>query len=218
MKKKWNVLLAGLVLLFAVSSPVFASEQQVGSGAAAADTSYTLEEMLRYALEDERMAQAEYEGIMKTFDVKRPFENIAKAEEKHEEAILRLYQAKGIPVPDFDPQSYVVIPNTMAEIYRIGVEAEIKNIAMYEKFLGQDLDEDVRAVFQALKKGSENHLKAFERGDRNGSMTGQQNNGKPNNGNQNNRQGAGNQGTNKQSGLGNGLNRQNNPACIFNNQ
>ena len=41
--------------------------------------------------------------------------------------------------------------------------AEVKNIAMYEKFLDQDLPDDIRLVFANLMQASEKHLAAFER-------------------------------------------------------
>ena len=40
---------------------------------------------------------------------------------------------------------------------------EIENIAMYERFLQQELPKDVRQVFESLKNASENHLRAFRR-------------------------------------------------------
>ena len=43
------------------------------------------------------------------------------------------------------------------------MEAEIANIAMYDKFLSYELPLDVKTVFEALKKGSISHLEAFER-------------------------------------------------------
>ncbi len=44
-----------------------------------------------------------------------------------------------------------------------GVQAEIDNIAMYEKFMTYDLPENIYNVFEALKRGSDSHLLAFEK-------------------------------------------------------
>ena len=55
------------------------------------------------------------------------------------------------------------MPATLNEANQIGVDAEINNIAMYEKFLEQELPDDVRTVFEKLKDASENHLAAFEK-------------------------------------------------------
>ncbi len=134
-----------------------------GASAAQSTDEFTLEEMLQYAIEDERLALAEYEFIMKEFNVSRPFSNIIKAEQSHEKALLNLYDVYGFEVSDFDATSHVVLPDSLSEIYDIGVEAEIANIAMYDKFLSYDLPDDVRRVFEALKKGSLNHLDSFKR-------------------------------------------------------
>lgn len=164
MRKLMKVMSLVFVLAMVVGSMAFAADGLVGASAAEQDTSYTLEDMLAYALQDEKLAQAEYEAIINTFDVTRPFSNIAKAEVTHENAILSLYEAKGLEVPEFDASTYVVLPESLEEVFQIGVDAEIANIAMYDTFLEQDLDEDVAAVFQALRDASENHLAAFQRG------------------------------------------------------
>lgn len=144
----------------------FAGTEDYGHIGAASDSDYTLEEMLKYAIEDEYLAKAEYEKIMSQFDVTRPFSNIMKAETQHISALLPLFEKYGVTLPENTASEHLVIPETLAEIYSIGVEAEVANIAMYEKFLADpNLPEDVKVVFTALMKGSENHLKAFERGD-----------------------------------------------------
>lgn len=162
MTRKMKLMGLVLVLTLMFSSLSFASDTLAGASAAKMDSQYTLEEMLRYALEDEMLAQAEYEAIMEEFDVDRPFSNIYKAEISHENAIIALYEAKEIEVPSFDPSGYLYIPESLTEIYEIGVKAEIENIAMYDKFLEGDLDDDVRTVFEALRDASKNHLEAFE--------------------------------------------------------
>jgi hypothetical protein len=137
--------------------------------------------MLQYAYEDEIMAKYEYEQLIETFGISNPFVNIIKAETRHIEAVLNLYNYYDLEVQNFDPSLYVVIPETIEEIYNIGVEAEIKNITMYEVFLGQELSDNVRNVFLSLQKGSEYHLAAFEKGgvcDENPVASGNQGNGK----------------------------------------
>lgn len=146
-----------------IESSVVDSDNSFGAIGAKEDQDLTLEDMLRYALEDERLALAEYEYILKEFDVSRPFSNIIKAEQSHEKAVLYLYDVYGFEIVDFDASSHLVVPDNLEEIYNIGVEAEINNIAMYDKFLTYDLPDDVRRVFESLKKGSISHLEAFER-------------------------------------------------------
>ena len=73
-------------------------------------------------------------------------------------------------IPKDNAAPHVVVPATLAEAFKIGVDAEIKNIAMYEAFLRAELPADVRLVFEALKNASQNHLAAFERGTARGTV------------------------------------------------
>jgi hypothetical protein len=125
--------------------------------------SFTLEEMLRYSIEDERMALAEYELIMKEFDISKPFSNIIEAEKTHEGLLLELYKTYNFEVPTFVGSEHVIIPETLKDTFDVGIEAEIKNIDMYEKFLSYDLNEDVKDVFIKLRDGSVSHLAAFRK-------------------------------------------------------
>ncbi|MBN1778463.1 MAG: DUF2202 domain-containing protein [Clostridiales bacterium] len=135
-----------------------------GSAAVTEGTTYTLEQMLTYALQDEYMAQAEYEAIRAAFGVNNPYLNIQNAEVTHQEALLPLFAAYGIPVPANTAAGSVVIPATLQETYEIGVQAEINNIAMYQAFLSQDnVPDDVRRVFTDLMNASQSHLNAFSR-------------------------------------------------------
>jgi hypothetical protein len=131
-----------------------------GSAAVTDGQTYTLEQMLTYALEDEYMAEAEYAAIQAAFGVNNPYANIQNAEVTHQEALLRLFAAYGIPVPANTAAGSVVIPATLQETYEIGVQAEISNIAMYRAFLAQD---NVPQDFTELTNASQSHLNAFSR-------------------------------------------------------
>lgn len=156
--KRWMVLLTVLGVL-AVSGTAFAA----GSSSAQLDSDLTLEDMLSYAIQDEYAAQAEYSAIMTEYGVKKPFANIIKAEGKHIAALENLFKTYGYEVPFNDAAASVVIPASLAEAYAVGVEAEIKNIDMYESFLEKDIPSDVEYVFNSLMKASEKHQAAFEK-------------------------------------------------------
>jgi len=149
--------------LLSASGLALATETNFGSAGALADTSYTLEEMLTYAIEDEYAAKAEYQAIQDEFGTVRIYSNIMKAEAQHIEALLPLFETYEITVPVDTASEQVVLPVDLATSYDIGVEAEVKNIAMYEAFLKEDLPEDVLFVFENLKNASESHLAAFQR-------------------------------------------------------
>ena len=165
MKNVKSKIAAGLLALsmFSTSGLLMATEVNVGSAAALADTSYTLEEMLHYAIQDEYAAQAEYQTIQNEFGAIRVYTNIMKAEGKHIQALLPLFETYEITVPVDSASEKVMVPGSLSESYEIGVQAELSNIAMYEAFLKEELPGDVRLVFENLKKASENHLTAFQR-------------------------------------------------------
>ena len=142
------------------------NETDFGARGALAAQEYTLEEMLEYAIQDEYLARQEYESIMEEYGEINPFANIIKAEEYHIELLTGLYDDYDLELPEDTAINYVVVPENLDLTYDIGVQAEIDNIAMYEKFLEQDLPDDVRAVFIELRDASENHLAAFEKGPR----------------------------------------------------
>jgi hypothetical protein len=127
-------------------------------------TEYTLEEMLVYAIEDEYKAYAEYEKIIDIYGDPRPFTNIIKAEQTHIEALEPLFEKYNFDLPENNAKEEVIVPNDLQEAMDIGVQAEIDNIAMYEKFLSQELPQDIEDTFNYLMNASENHLSAFQRG------------------------------------------------------
>jgi hypothetical protein len=127
---------------------------------ALADKDLTLTDMLTYALQDERIARAEYEVILDTFGSVRPFSNIIKAEESHIRYLVDLFADHALAVPA-DGTAKPAAPKTLASAIEAGRQAEIDNIAMYDTFLARDLPADVRQVFEQLKAASQNHLRAF---------------------------------------------------------
>lgn len=165
MKKIYKVVTStALVMAVMASSAVaLAGEVPFGAAGAALDESFTIEDMLTYAIQDEYLAQGEYEAIMAEHGVQKPFSNIIKAEGKHISMLLPLLEKYDVEVPADDSADRAVIPGSIEDSYKAGVEAEIKNIEMYESFLEEDLPDDVKIVFERLKSASEKHLSAFER-------------------------------------------------------
>lgn len=148
-----------------ISEETFSEDSSTDYGAKGAETrsEFTLEEMLAYAIEDEYLALAEYQLIISELNVTRPFTNIIEAEKTHISYLEDIYTTYEFDIPSVDPSSHTLLPDSINDAFVAGVEAEIANIAMYERFLQQDLPDDIRTVFEALKKGSESHLLAFEK-------------------------------------------------------
>jgi len=139
-----------------------------GNAAAKADTNLTLESMLTYAIQDEYLARAEYVAIMAKFGSMNPYSNIKQAEEQHIAWLKDMYASLKLSVPADSAASYIHAPATLKESAQAGVQAEIDNIAMYERFLAQPLLRDPRYavvvdLFTRLRDASKNHLAAFQK-------------------------------------------------------
>lgn len=123
-----------------------------------------LEEILRDALEDERKAEATYAAVIEKFGEVRPFNNIIDAERRHSAAIERQMARLGFAIPANQWEGKGVAPATLADACGIAVEAEIENIALYDRLLPEIADDVVRQVLQNLQDASrDNHLPAFRR-------------------------------------------------------
>lgn len=120
--------------------------------------------MILEALNDEYKARAFYRLVIKTFGPVRPFTNIVKAEDTHARSLERLCARYEIPLPLDEWGSTMRPPSSILEACRVGVEGEIENIAMYDRFLRETDIPDVHALFQRLQARSRDaHLPAFER-------------------------------------------------------
>ena len=145
------------------AAPADVKDATYGAKSAALKTSWSLEEMLQYAIEDEYMARAEYDYTLKTFGDQNPFANIKSAEETHINALKGLYNTRNMAVPADNSAENLVKAQNIKHALELCVEGEIANINMYQGFLNTpNLPEDVRTVFTQLKAGSESHLSAFK--------------------------------------------------------
>jgi hypothetical protein len=129
--------------------------------------------MVLEALDDEYKARAFYRLVIKTFGPVRPFINIVEAEDTHAHALERLCARYDIPLPPDEWDRTLRPPSSILEACRAGVDGEHENIAMYDRFLRETEEPEVRALFQRLQARSrEAHLPAFERCVARGGKTG----------------------------------------------
>lgn len=138
-----------------------------GNSAAKADAELTIEDMLRYAVQDEYLARGEYYAIMKKYGSARPFSNIVQSEEYHVSLLKAAFEDFGIAFPADESAKYLVVPGSLLEAFKVGVQAEIDNIAMYDRFLASPLlkekaNEQLVTLFGELRAASQNHLRAFQ--------------------------------------------------------
>jgi hypothetical protein len=117
------------------------------------------------AIQDEFRAELIYQKVLDNFGSVRPFVNIINAEVRHSESLARLFEARGLPVPQSRWTSDQ-IPGfpSIPEACGAGVVAEIENAEIYDRYVDLPLPSDVRTVFENNRRASiENHLPAFER-------------------------------------------------------
>lgn len=135
-------------------------------------------ESLQYMLEEEKLAYDVYTTLYAKWG-SRVFANISKSETNHQDELLAVMRSRGLA--DVRSQSVGVFKNqdlqqlynkliaqgsqSSQEAFKVGVAIEELDIVDLKKAintLGQ-ADTDVRAVYESLKRGSENHLSAFNR-------------------------------------------------------
>ena len=121
-----------------------------------------LKEMFTVLINDEYKARAEYQAIIDEFGAQTPFTNLVRAETMHISALTRLFEAYELEVPSDNGSKSAVVPDSLEEAYAIGVKAEVDNIALYDKYLDEDLPVMVERVFTNLQNASENHKATFE--------------------------------------------------------
>ncbi len=124
----------------------------------------TLQEVLTEALDDEYKARAMYRKMIDQFGPVRPFVNIVEAEQRHIAALLPLFEKYRIAPPEDKWTTTLRVPDTLLEACQAGVDAEIENIAMYDRLLAAVQEDDVARVLANLQAASrERHLPAFLR-------------------------------------------------------
>ena len=162
MKKNFKILLAGLMIASIVSIGGIAyASVGFGSAGALADTEYTLEEMLIYALQDEYAEQANCQAVIDAYGEQVPFTNMVRSVENHINRLTQLFTTYGYALPGKEVE--VSLEDSIQKIYDSEITREENNIAMYEKFLKEELPADVQQVFGSLQRASERHLEVFQK-------------------------------------------------------
>ncbi|MFY9901672.1 MAG: hypothetical protein WAK52_03595 [Trichococcus sp.] len=134
-----------------------------GAVGALADNNLTMEEMFTYAIQDEQMAHGEYTYVLETFGDQAPFNNIVSAEAQHISEMTVLFEKYNLAIPADESADHLKQAADIKEGLENCATGEVDNIAMYNKFLKQDIPDDVRATFTALRNASEGHLDAFNK-------------------------------------------------------
>lgn len=116
------------------------------------------------AINDEYKARALYTAVIDKFGAVRPFSNILQAEERHVQRWQQLFNQYELPLPEDTFADNIEAPDTLKEACENGVEAEIADAQMYDRFLEFVEEPDLRETFIQLRNVSRNnHQRAFER-------------------------------------------------------
>ena len=135
---------------------------------------------LKMALDDEYKAEATYAAVLSKFADARPFVNIIEAERRHAAMVVVHYQTYGMAVPANPYLGQISAPDTLLGACELGRDAEIENIALYDRIIPTVENAAIQQTLTQLQWASrEKHLPAFQRCiDRGGTLGGGQGRGK----------------------------------------
>jgi rubrerythrin len=114
------------------------------------------------ALDDEYRETATYSQVLADFGDVRPFASIVESERRHADAVARLLQRHGVPVPENTWPDRVPRYGSLQEACEAAVAAEIENGALYERLLAGTTRPDLLGVYRHLQEASQQrHLPAL---------------------------------------------------------
>lgn len=143
----------------------------IDKGIATADATT---EQLVYLIEEEKLAHDVYSAMFELWGSK-VFGNILKSEANHQSQVLTIMNTRDIADPrsseegvfeneelqDLYDQLIAKGSKSAIDAYEVGVAIEELDIDDLTKMLATAKDADVIAMMENLRKGSENHLRAF---------------------------------------------------------
>ena len=131
------------------------------------------EEGLLFMAEEEKLAGDVYSSLNEIWSL-RVFDNIGRAERTHQAAVETLLIKYSLAVPanppgEFSNETLQSLYNDLVsrgglsveEALRVGASIEELDILDLEERMAQTDKEDIQLVYSNLKRGSENHLRAF---------------------------------------------------------
>ncbi len=131
---------------------------------------------LEYMREEEKLARDVYLTLNEKWNL-RVFENIARSEETHTNAVKKVLEAYNIQYEIPEEKGVFLNPELQAlydslveeglksEVDALKVGAKIEDLDIYdlEERLKTTNNEDIKMLYENLKEGSYNHLRAFTR-------------------------------------------------------
>jgi hypothetical protein len=145
--------------------------------AATPTVSATVKAQLLYLVEEEKLARDVY-AALDAVSISPKFKNISGAEQTHMDYISALLVTYGIKNPTIGKKEGVFTNKSLAALYKtlvakgkkssidalqVGILIEEKDLADLATLSKSITQTDIKTAVAFLKKGSENHLRAFKR-------------------------------------------------------
>ena len=135
--------------------------------AAGITTATTLSELeaadLAEAIQEEYTAMNTYQAIMDELGEIQPFSRIARSEQQHVNALIRVAERFGVEVPENAGDVADIEWSTFEEACQLGVTFEQIDADLYDELLPNTTNPMLIRVYTNLQRASlNNHLPAFE--------------------------------------------------------
>jgi len=170
------LLCAGIFSGAALAKGHLAAAQTASVSDSVATLTADQEEALRFMYQEEKLARDLYAALGEEWG-SRIFSNIQRSEQKHMDAVRGLLEKYSVPVPViedapgvFENEELQALYEQLLEQGNLSEQEALEVGVLVEETDMEDLNErmegatdDMVAVFEKLLKGSENHLKAFNR-------------------------------------------------------
>jgi hypothetical protein len=134
-----------------------------GAGYALTPLSDAEQDALQKAILEEYGALNLYNSVMEQFGEVTPFQEIARSEQQHVNALVRQAEKYGVEVPANPGLADAPAFATLADACQAGVDAEKADAALYDEIIPVTTHTDLLRVYQNLQSASlNNHLVEFE--------------------------------------------------------
>lgn len=180
--KKYHTVLSivailGIVALGSLSAQPLSEEQNIPMEVATGEMAPSQAEGILYMREEEKLARDVYLALYDVWGI-RTFANIARAEQKHMDAVASLIESQGLVDPAADTKKGEFMNPDLAALYTslvelgsqspqdaltVGAIIEDLDISDLDAYLLVTDDPYAKVVYANLLKGSENHMRSFTR-------------------------------------------------------
>jgi len=156
----------------------YRSNDMNNSQASSLSLSDTQKRGLTFMLEEEKVARDVYIYLSEKWGA-RVFSNISKAEQRHMNSIERVVKGYNLEVPTTLNEEGIFVDEklqsmydelitkgvkSLKDAYEVGVAIEVADIDDLETLLDdRDIPNGIKEVYSHLLRGSQNHLRAFNR-------------------------------------------------------